>query len=129
MDDAAREGRRIIAIVIAGLLLHSLVMLAVPGRSFPRRALELLVAGGMSLLMWRGYSWARSYLAFVLGGSAIGAAIMGLWLTFSVGWGAVLLLFPPLYGWGAWALWSSPKVDAYIEHRERKRNPDMSFGL
>jgi hypothetical protein len=27
----------------------------------------------------------------------------------------------------AWLLWSSPKVEAYIEYREKQRNPDMSF--
>lgn len=127
MNDEARKGKRIILMIIAGLLLPNLVVLVLPGSSVAALASRLLIGVTLSFLMWRGYSWARSYMAFSLGLAALLSALAGLLAPLAVSWGAALLLFSPLYAWGAWALWSSPAVEAYIEYCEEQRNPDMSF--
>lgn len=129
MNDDARQGRRIILVVMAGLLIPVLGVLLIPGTSVKSQAVRLAIVVGMSFFMWRGYSWARSYIAFSLGVAALLAALSGVLAVLALSWGAVFLLLAPLYAWGAWALWRSPKVDAYIEHCERQRNPDMSFTL
>ena len=127
MNDETRKGRRIILTIIAGLLLPNLVLLMIPGSSVGTVARSLLIGIIISFLMWRGYSWARSYMAFSLGLAALLSALVGLLAMLAVSWSAVLLLVSPLYAWGAWALWSSPAVEAYIEYCEKQRNPDMSF--
>lgn len=127
MNDDARQGRRIILIIIAGLAVPTLGELLVPGSTLKANATRLAIVGAMSVLMWRGYSWARSYVAFSLVLAGLLTALTGILLALAVWWGFVLLLLPPLYLWGAWALWRSPKVDAYIDHCEKLRNPDMSF--
>ena len=127
MNEQARKGCQIILVIIAGLLVPSVGLLLVPGNSVRTLAGRIVISVVLSFLLWRGYSWARSYLAFSLGLGALLTALLGLLAALAVWWGAVLLLLPPLYAWSAWALWSSPKVDAYIEYREQQRNPDMSF--
>lgn len=127
MNDDARGGRRIILLIIASLLLPNLGLLIVAGNSLGMALGRLAIVIGMSFLMWRGYGWARSYMAFSLGVAALLAVLTGILAALAVWWGAVLLVPPPLYAWGAWVLWRSPKVDAYIEHCEKLRNPDMSF--
>lgn len=129
MNEQARKGRQIILVIIAGLLVPSVGLLLVPGNSARTLAGRIVISVVLSFLLWRGYSWARSYLAFSLGLGALLTALLGLLAALAVWWGAVLLLLPPLYAWSAWALWSSPKVDAYIEYREQQRNPDMSFTM
>ena len=127
MSDEATKGKRIISIIVAGLLVPNLALLLVPGSSLRVIAGRSAIAVIMSFLMWRGYSWARSYMSFSLGLAALLAVLSGLLGLLTASWGAVLLLVAPLYAWGAWALWSSPAVEAYIAHREQERNPDMSF--
>jgi hypothetical protein len=127
MNADARKGQRIILVVISGLLAQAAVGFVLPGASIKQQAIRLIIPIGMSILLWRGYSWARSYLAFGLGLGAILGALGGTIAAISVWWGFLLLLFPPLYAWGAWALWSSPAVEAYIAYREKERDPDMSF--
>lgn len=127
MSDEARKGRQIILIVIAALLLPNLGILLAAGLSPTAAVTRLGISAVMSFLMWRGYSWARSYLAFGLGLAALFALLSGVLALFVVSWLAVMLLLAPLYAWAAWALWSSPKVEAYIQYCEQQRNPDMSF--
>ena len=137
MSDEARKGRQVILIVIAALLLPSLVTPLTAGVSLGAVIARFGISAVMCVLMWRGYSWARSYLAFGLGLAALLAVLAGAFGLIAVLAGAlaplvvlrlaVTLLLAPLYAWAAWALWSSPKVEAYIEYRERQRNPDMSF--
>ena len=113
--------------IIAGLLAQAAIGIVIPGASAKQQGLRLVIPVVLSFLLWRGYSWARSYLALALGIGAIIGAFGGILIAISAWWGSVLLLFPPLYGWGAWALWSSPRVEAYIAFREKERNPEMSF--
>ena len=127
MNTDARQGQRIIMAIIIGLFLDFALMLALPGGSLRSQALRLAIVVAMSVLMWRGYSWARSYMAFSLAMAAVLTVLSGMAAMLMVWWGAGLLVLAPLYAWGAWVLWNSPKVEAYIEYRERQRNPDMSF--
>lgn len=127
MNDEARKGRQIVLIIIAGLLLPNLALALLSGNSIKVSGLRLVISFLISFLLWRGYSWARSYMAFSLGLAALLTALSGLLAVLVLSWMAVVLLLAPLYAWGAWALWSSPTVEAYIEYCERQRNPDMSF--
>ena len=127
MNEEARKGRTIIIAVIAGLLLPSLGLLVVSGNAMKAATVRLIISVVLSYLLWRGYSWARSYLAFGLGLAAALAVLSGLLALLAMSWLAIFLLLAPLYAWGAWALWSSPNVEAYIQHCEQRRNPDMSF--
>jgi hypothetical protein len=125
-SEAAR-GRRIILTVSAALVLPSaaLFVLSRPPRGVA--TLRLAIAVAMSALMIRGYSWARTWVAVGLGVAGLLVTVIGLLAALRFWWGFVFLLLPPLYFWGAWTLWRSPSVEAYLEHCERKRNPDMSF--
>lgn len=131
MNDEAKSGRRVIAAIALALIVPSVLELVVAS-SQPRglegsAVVRPLVAIAMSVLMWRGYSWARTYIAVVLAIGAVLAAMRAVLLTMQTPLGGVMFVLPPLYAWGAWALWSSSKVDAYVEHCERRRTPDMSF--
>ncbi len=127
MDDTTRRGQWIILIVITGLVLETMLSLFLPGSTLRGQAPRLVIVTVLLFLMWRGYGWARSYVAFSLGIAALLTAISGVLLVARVWWGFLLALFAPLYAWGAWALWSSPQVDAYIDYCERERNPSMSL--
>jgi hypothetical protein len=131
LSEDARSGQRIARVLALAVLIPNALLFAFaltfglpPGRYTIRLGIGLV----MGVMLWRGYGWARSYLAFALGLSSIVALVGGLLIGFRLPLLGVLgFLLAPLYGWGAWALWSSPKVEAYIEYREQRRNPDMSF--
>jgi len=127
MNNEAKRGRQIILLIVTGLVVPNLAGILIPGNAVKLGLIRLLFAFLMSFLLWRGYSWARSYMAFSLGLAALLTALSGLLAVLVFSWMAVVLLLAPLYAWGAWALWSSPSVEAYIEYCERQRNPDMSF--
>jgi len=126
MTEEARRGRLIVLIIIAALLVPNLAVMTLT-QAWEAGAFRFAIAVAMSFFLWRGYSAARSYLAFSLGLAALLAALSGIVGALVLSWTAIFLLLAPVYAWGAWALWSSPKVEAYIEHCERGRNPDMSF--
>jgi hypothetical protein len=134
VSDEARKGQRIVLVIVAALLVPNVVIALVSsaplfsGGPLRSSGFRVAISVVISFLLWRGYSWARSYMAFSLGLSALLATLSGLLALLAGSWLGVMLLLAPVYAWGAWALWSSPNVDAYIEHRERERNPDMSFG-
>ena len=126
MSEDARKGQRIVLIIGAALLVPELLTIVLVGWTRPgafRAAFSIVLA----FLLWKGYSWARSYLAFSLALVALLWAFAGFLALLVISPLAVVLLFPPLYAWAAWLLWSSPKVEAYIDYREKQRNPDMSF--
>ena len=127
MNDEARKGRRMVLTIVAALLLPNLLLVLVSGIPLKSLGLRFLISVVISFLVWRGYSWARSYMALSLGLGALLTALAGLLAALAASWQAGFLLLAPVYAWGAWALWSSPNVDAYIDHCERQRNPDMSF--
>ena len=116
-----------ILLIVAGLILHRLLGFLLPDASVEAQWVPLVLAAVLSFFLLRGYGWARSYLAASLGLAALLTLLGGGVLALKHWWGLPFLLFAPLYAWAAWALWSSPKIEAYIDHRERRRNPDMSF--
>jgi len=128
MSEEAGKGRQIILIIVAALLVPSLAVMMLT-QAWREGALRFAIALVMSFFLWRGYSWARSYLAYTLGLATLLAALSGIVGALVLRWQAIYVFVAPLYAWGAWALWSSPKVEAYIEHRERQRNPDMSLNM
>ena len=127
MSDDARKGQRIVLAICTALLLPELLTLLVRRDVSVSGAMRMIIPVLLAVLLWRGYSWARSYLAFSLGLVALLWALAGFLALLAISWFAVVLVLPPLYVWGAWLLWSSPKVEAYIDYREKQRNPDMSF--
>lgn len=134
MSEAERKGRTIILIVAGGLigtaLLNMLRALAMSSRDAVGMAwVRLAICLVISFLMWRGYSWARSYVAFSLFvGAALGALGSLATLVGAFVLGLLNLTFAFFYAWGGYMLWKSPDVDAYIERHEKLRNPDMSLG-
>ena len=116
-----------ILIIVAALIGHRLLGFLLPDASIESQVVPLVISVVISFFLIRGHSAARSYLAISLGLAALVSALGGGVLAVKHWWGFVFVLFVPVYAWGAWALWSSPKVEAYIEYRERRRNPDMSF--
>lgn len=134
MSEAERKGRTIILIVAGGLigtaLLNLLGALAMTSRDAMGMAwVRLAICLVVSFLMWRGYSWARSYVAFALFVGAVLAALGSLAMLAGMFFlGLLNLTIAFFYAWGGYMLWKSPDVDAYIEWHEKARNPDMSLG-
>jgi len=127
VNEAARQGFRMLLVVAAGLVLHRLLALLTPDASVEAHVVPLVLSVVIAFLLLRGYGWARSYIAVSLGLASLFTLVAGGALAMRHWWGVPFVLFAPLYAWGAWAVWSSPKVQAYIAHRERQRNPDLSL--
>jgi hypothetical protein len=125
MNDAARKGRRMVMLIVAGLLAQRLLELS--RVSTGQQVFRLGIAVAFAYLLWRGYGWARLYLVLALAAAALLTTVVGLVTAMLDPSGLLYLTLVPLYVWGVWALWSSPAVEAYFEHRESARHPDMSF--
>ena len=78
MNDEARKGRRMVLTIVAALLLPNLLLVLVSGIPLKSLGLRFLISVVISFLVWRGYSWARSYMAFSLGLGALLTALAGL---------------------------------------------------
>jgi hypothetical protein len=131
VSEEARIGKRIVVGLALALLIPKVVVFAVAiafalplGQYAIRLGIGLLIAA----VMWRGYSWARSYVALAFGLSSAFSLVGGFLIASEMPLlGLVGICLAPFYAWGAWVLWSSPKVEAYIAYCEQRRNPVMSL--
>lgn len=133
-DEMSQEERRgkkialaiaIIVSVLAALDFLALFLTATSG-SGAGSWFGLVLRLAMAWLIYRGYGWARSYLAFLLVVNALIAAV-GLPLQLGDLGSVVALPVAAIYFAFSWAVWRSKALEAYCAHQYRKRNPSMSM--
>lgn len=132
MTPDEQRGRNIVLLISAAIVLPQALAVAASlatSHTAPlgMAAIRLGIAAIMSYLMWRGHSAARTYLAFTLFLGAGLTLVGSLALLVKTPFAVVGILLGAGYIWAAWVLWKSPKVEAYIEAREKARNPSLSF--
>jgi hypothetical protein len=132
MTGDALRGRQVILVLIAALVIPQFVLVVLAlllVKTGPQFAdwLRLGVAVVLSYLLWRGHSAARSYLAFSVFLGAVLLILGSLVLLLKTPFAIVGVLLGAAYGWAAWVLWKSPNIEAYIEAREKERNPILSL--
>jgi hypothetical protein len=132
MTGEAVRGRQVVLALIAllvipqCLLMGAALMFATTGPHFGDW-LRLGIALVLSWLLWRGHSAARSYLAFSLLLGAVGIMLISLALLLKTPFAILGVLLGAAYVWAAWVLWKSPNIEAYIEAKEKERNPSLSL--
>ena len=132
MTGEALRGKQVVRMLIAVLVIPQLLLVVLAlmvSETGPQFAdwLRLGIAVVLSYLLWRGHSAARSYLAFSVLLGALLLILLSLILLLKTPVALVGVLLGGAYVWVAWVLWKSPNIEAYIEAKERERNPSFSL--